>query len=178
MANTTLRQTIKVTLGASQIRLRFSNMFSLTPLTLDSVAVALTFNNTAGVASITRNSLKTVRFNGGQTSVTIPKAALAVSDPLDFAVTKGQVLSITIYYQNGISGGAVTGHPGSRTDSWLTFGNQVKALNLTGSSLLSTAHWYSISGVEGWVPKSAKYLSILGDSITDGRGSTTNQNNR
>jgi hypothetical protein len=122
--------------------------------------------------------LKTVRFNNGQTSITIPKAALAVSDPVEFAVTKGQVLSITIYYKNGIAGGAVTGHPGSRTDSWLTFGDQLKALNLTGPSLTSTAHWYSISGIEGWVPVAAKYVSILGDSITDGRGSTTNQNNR
>jgi len=140
-ANSTLRQTVKITLGAPQIRLRFSNAFGLVPVTIDSVTVALPFNGSAGTADIQRNSLKTVRFNSGQTSATIPKAALVVSDPLDFPVTKGQVLSITVYLQTGIAGGAVTGHPGSRTDSWLTFGDQVKDLKLTGPSLTKTAHW-------------------------------------
>ena len=83
-----------------------------------------------------------VTFNGGSDSITIPKASLAVSDPINLPVKKGQVLAITVYLKGGVTGGAVTGHPGSRTDSWLTFGNQVDALELTGPSLTKTAHWY------------------------------------
>lgn len=131
-----------MTLSAPQIRLRFSNAFGLGPITIDNVAVALPFNRSAGTAGILRNSLKTVRFNNGQLSVTIPKAALVVSDPIDFAVEKGQVISITTYFDRGVAGGALTGHPGSRTDSWLSFGNQVKELQLGGPNLTKTAHWY------------------------------------
>ncbi len=44
------------------------------------------------------------------------------------------------------------------------------------SSALKTDHWYNLSGVD--VQADAKAVVVLGDSITDGRGSTTNGNNR
>lgn len=140
--DTTLRQTVKVTLGAPQIRLRFTNAFSNNAYKIDSVAVALPVNGSAGVSGILRGSSKRVTFNDGQESVTISKASLVVSDPINLAVKKGQVLTITVYLSVGVTGGALTGHPGSRTDSWLTFGNQVTATALTGPSVLNTAHWY------------------------------------
>jgi hypothetical protein len=37
---------------------------------------------------------------------------------------------------------------------------------------------YFISGVEAWLPSESSSFVIIGDSITDGRGSTTNANNR
>jgi hypothetical protein len=37
---------------------------------------------------------------------------------------------------------------------------------------------YFISGVEAWLPAESSSFVIIGDSITDGRGSTTNANNR
>ncbi|KAK6203768.1 hypothetical protein LQW54_008780 [Pestalotiopsis sp. IQ-011] len=54
-------------------------------------------------------------------------------------------------------------------------GNHVNASTVTGAS---TAHWYFLSTVEAWAPASTSALVILGDSITDGRGSTDNANNR
>ena len=131
---------MKVTLGAPQIRLRFSNSFGLNVYTIDSVAIALPVNGSAGVSGVKRGTLRAVTFNGGQSFITISKASSAVSDPISFPVEKGQVLSISVYLKDGISGGAVTGHPGSRTDSWMTFGNQIQNLGL-GGNLLSTAHW-------------------------------------
>ena len=44
------------------------------------------------------------------------------------------------------------------------------------TSALTTEHWYILSGVDAMTD--AKAIAILGDSITDGRGSTTNGNNR
>src|ERR1017187_2850082 len=49
----TLRQVVHLTLGGREIRLRFSNEFGATPLTLDSVHVALP---TVGPGSIQPNS--------------------------------------------------------------------------------------------------------------------------
>jgi len=44
------------------------------------------------------------------------------------------------------------------------------------TSAQATEHWYILSGVD--VITDAKAVVALGDSITDGRGSTTNGNNR
>ena len=38
--------------------------------------------------------------------------------------------------------------------------------------------WYFLSAIDAWLPSSHSALAIVGDSITDGRGSTTNANNR
>jgi lysophospholipase L1-like esterase len=42
----------------------------------------------------------------------------------------------------------------------------------------TAAHWYIITGIEVLADSSSKTVAILGDSITDGRGSTDNANNR
>jgi lysophospholipase L1-like esterase len=42
----------------------------------------------------------------------------------------------------------------------------------------SAAHWYFLSSIEAWVPPAYGSLTIVGDSITDGRGSETDKNNR
>jgi lysophospholipase L1-like esterase len=55
-------------------------------------------------------------------------------------------------------------------------GNAVSAASLPGAA--KTAHWYIISGVDVLADASSKAVVTLGDSITDGRGSTTDGNNR
>jgi hypothetical protein len=85
------------------------------------------------------------------------------------------MISLSLYLKNGQSGTSITGHPGSRTTSWMAPGNQINAMNVTGAS---TKHWYFASAVEAWLPSNTSTLVILGDSITDGRGSTDDGNNR
>ena len=55
-------------------------------------------------------------------------------------------------------------------------GNALSAPNTAGAT--NTAHWYIITGVDVLADSSCRALVILGDSITDGRGSTTDANNR
>jgi hypothetical protein len=43
---------------------------------------------------------------------------------------------------------------------------------------LTKSHRYYVSGVEAWVPANNSAFIILGDSITDGRGSDNDKNNR
>jgi lysophospholipase L1-like esterase len=57
----------------------------------------------------------------------------------------------------------------------LASGQQAGAASLTGTS---TDHWYVISNLDVVAPPSSRAIAILGDSITDGRGSTTNGNDR
>jgi lysophospholipase L1-like esterase len=70
----------------------------------------------------------------------------------------------------------VTGHPGSRCTSYLQAGDLVVATALPAP--VPVVHWYILSGVEVWADQPGGVLAILGDSTTDGRGSTTDQNRR
>lgn len=190
--NTTIRQTLQVSLGAEKIRIRLSNAFGTNELAITKVTVSLPATPEVGTSVSQKGSMKTVSFDGRK-DVVIPNGALAVSDPIDISIKTGSPLMISIYLEGGQSGFSVTGHPGSRTTSYLAFGDWADAQNITDPSVQSTDHWfvhspnttsvtdsfrYLISGVEALMPAQYKSFAIVGDSITDGRGSTTNANNR
>ncbi|GFF32875.1 hypothetical protein IFM46972_03706 [Aspergillus udagawae] len=175
--NSTIRQTIHVTLDADSIRLRLSNAFGVNDLAITSVAIGLPLDQKTGTSALQPGSSKKVLFSGNE-DIIIPNGALAVSDPIAFPVKAQSTLLIDIYLAQGQQGNAITGHPGSRTTSWLSFGNWVGAKNLTDPSVMSVNHWYFISAVEASLSPSTRSFAIIGDSITDGRGSDTNGNNR
>ncbi|KAG9200344.1 hypothetical protein G6514_007169 [Epicoccum nigrum] len=177
--NSTIRQTLYMTTEASQIRIKFSNVFGGSNLPITAVTVALPANNTAGIHQIQAKTLQKVTFSG-KDSISIPNGALVVSDPINFPIKAQQVITITAYLATGQTTNSITSHPGSRTNSWWQFGNAVNAAEIavTDSSTQTAAHWYFLSSVEAWTPKTISSLLIVGDSITDGRGSTPNQNNR
>ena len=127
--------------GASQIRIRISNVFGGSDLPITGATVALPYNNSAGVSAILPETVQTVTFSGSE-SIVIPNGALAVSDPLNFTIEAESMLSVSLYLQQGQKTNSITSHPGSRTTSWFTIGNQLSAANLTGPLLNSTAHWY------------------------------------
>jgi lysophospholipase L1-like esterase len=97
-----------------------------------------------------------------------------VSDPLPFPVRPFENLTVTTYLAHGQGSLSITSHPGSRTTSYLVPGNQVTAADLAGATPVD--HWYFLSGVEVLSPASA--VAVIGDSLSDGRGSTTNGNDR
>lgn len=175
--NTTLRQTLHMSLGGSTIRIRLSNAFGSTSLNITSMTVALPFNNSAGESAIQPQTLQTVTFSGN-TSISIPDGSLAISDPLSFPINPQSEISVSIYLSQGQEGFDITSHPGSRTTSYLQFGDSTTVTNLTDPSLQSLAHWYFLSAVEIWSPATTRGFAIVGDSITDGRGSDTDANNR
>src|ERR1017187_8907246 len=68
LAGNTMREVVHLTLGGTQIRLRFSNEFGKTPLTLDSVHIALPGTSAGAIRPETDHA---VTF-GGKPGVTIP----------------------------------------------------------------------------------------------------------
>jgi lysophospholipase L1-like esterase len=175
LANSTLRQFVHVTLGGKQLRVRFSNAYGTNSVTLNSAHVALAAGpGSAGDGNINTASDKALTF-GGAPSATIPPGEAIVSDALPFALPALTNLAVTIYFGD-ISATAINGHPGSRTTSFIQPGNAVSAASLPGAA--KTAHWYIITGVDVLADASSKAVVILGDSITDGRGSTTDGNDR
>ncbi|MGB8602382.1 MAG: SGNH/GDSL hydrolase family protein [Rhizomicrobium sp.] len=168
--NTTLRQTVRLTLSGDRLRLRLSNAFGAAPLHIAAVHVA--HARASGVAAIDPASDRAVTFNG-KADVTIPAGADYLSDPVDLPVTAQSDLAISLYYANAPVG--VTGHPGSRTTSFLVTGNHTADADLNAPK--KTDHWFQIAAVDVVAPKASAVVTF-GDSITDGYASTTNANNR
>lgn len=84
-------------------------------------------------------------------------------------------MSITIAF--GSVPSALTGHAGSRTTSYQqTNSTIVSAVNMASAQTVDS--WYCISGMDVMADASAKAIVAIGDSITDGRGTDTNKNNR
>jgi lysophospholipase L1-like esterase len=169
LANNTLRQVVRVSIGGSRLRLRFSNQYGSGPVTLNAVHLA----RSTGTSSIDTSSGKTLTFSGNG-SVTIPTGQIAWSDAFDFALSPLTTVAVTIHF--GAVPTNITGHPGSRTTSYINSGNTLTAANFNGS--VTTDHWYYVTGIDVRATVDTRAIVVLGDSITDGRGSTTNGNNR
>ncbi|HEU5472588.1 MAG TPA: SGNH/GDSL hydrolase family protein [Actinophytocola sp.] len=174
LADATLRQTIRVSVGGQTLRLRFSNAFGGTDLPLTAVSLALPAGGQAGVSAIQPGSSRPITFNGKR-SVVIPVGAQVVSDPVRIDLPARTNVTVTAYLAQGQASNNITSHPGSRTTSYLIAGNRVDEVDLPGST--ATNHWYFLSGAETRSSRAAGAV-MLGDSLTDGRGSTTNGNNR
>jgi lysophospholipase L1-like esterase len=166
-----LRQIIRPTLAGLRVRLRLSNLAGTKPLHLAGVTLARAL--AANGAAVDTKSLIAVRFDGKQ-EVTIPAGAEYLSDPIAVYVNAFDNLAITILYDEEPS--AQTSHPGSRATSYLAKGDHLSDPAMSGAN--TTDHWFQLSGLEVETCRPPKVLVALGDSITDGRGSTTNGNDR
>jgi lysophospholipase L1-like esterase len=165
----TLRQIVHVSLGGTKIRVRFSNAFGKTPFTIASAHIA----KAAAAGTIQSATDKPLTF-GGESSVIIPAGALMFSDPVEFDLLPLSDLAVTIHL-NGVPDG-VTVHAGSRATSYFTDGDAVSAIKFLSAQTVD--HWYFLNGVDVERRNPSAVVVILGDSITDGRGSTTNGNGR
>ena len=169
LANNSLRQIVQVSIGGKKVRLKLTNEFSQEATEIRAVELAIA--KTAGSSSeIDEKSTVSLTFDG-KASVEIPAGGKVVSDPVNFKIGPRQNVAITIHY--GASSASVSGHPGSRTTSYLKAGHTTDF-----SDAVRTDHWYNILALEVEAPKKAGAVAILGNSITDGRGSTTNEQNR
>jgi lysophospholipase L1-like esterase len=168
-SDVTLRQVLHVSIGGSRLRVRFSNAFGPTPLRI----VAAHLARSAGASAIEPATDRTLTFSG-RVSTIIPEGGQMVSDPLDFEVPPLSSLTVSVYLKSSPAG--VTGHPGSRTTSYLQKGDVVAAASLPDA--VPVDHWYFVNGIDVVAGEGAATLAVLGDSITDGRGSTTNGNDR
>ncbi|KAI4950775.1 hypothetical protein J4E86_007281 [Alternaria arbusti] len=174
MRDATLRQTLHMSVGAPKIKITISNTFGGSDLPITAGSVGLPAGGAAGITGMQASPLAAITV-GGKSSFTVPKGQVVTSDEIAFEVKPQSMLTVSLYSQQGQSGSSITGHPGSRTTSWFVSGNKVNATNFSGTQ---SVHWYFVSAVQAYVPTTTRSLMVLGDSITDGRGSDDNKNNR
>ena len=171
LRDATLRQIVHLSVGGSQLRVRVSNAFGTAPLHVSAVHVARPVS--AASATIDAASDRAATFHGGA-DVTIPPGAEYLSDAVMFPVAALSNLAISIHFDEPPVG--ETGHPGSRATSYVVHGDMVSEARLPDAKTVE--HWYQISGVDVISPVQGVTVVTLGDSITDGHGTTTNGNDR
>lgn len=169
LSHTSVRQVVHLSIAGDSLRLKLSNEHSDAPLEIKSVYIA----NTQGGCEIDHQSITELKFNG-RSEATVAWGGTIVSDPVAFKTTPLQLLSITINYGNVPEFPTI--HGGSRTTSYIIpNSNNVNANFHNGQKEL---HWYSISGIDVWRKDNPKCIAALGNSITDGRGTTNDKQNR
>jgi lysophospholipase L1-like esterase len=171
LQDATLRQIVHLSIGGPEIRVRLSNRFGHASLELTSVHIAKAAS--PATSRIDPATDKALTFSGNA-GVIIPAGADYLSDPVAFPVTALSDLAVTLHIKDPPT--EQTGHPGSRATSYLVHGDRVTATELSDARKIE--HWYFISGVDVVAPYPAASIVILGDSITDGHGATTDANNR
>jgi len=170
LTNNTIRQIVRVSIGGDVIRLHFSNRFGKQPLTMKSVVVAIAKEKN----SVEASTQKILKFNGKKEVTILPYDEI-ISDPLKFKLDCNSRVAITISFIETPSD--ITGHPGSRTTSYLLTGEHSKSVNFENA--IPFEHWYIIKGIDVRTScNNAGAIAILGNSIVDGRGSGTNKQNR
>ncbi|MCQ2258032.1 MAG: SGNH/GDSL hydrolase family protein [Bacteroidaceae bacterium] len=170
LSNRSLREIIHVSLGGETLRMQLSNIHSKEPVEIKSVFIA----NPTDSCDIDVKSAKYLTFNGKK-SVTIQPGEAVYCDVMKYHLTPLQQLSITINY------GATTpvnasSHRGSRTTSYIIAGEAKPKTKFVDAEKLD--HWYNISCIDVQTEQPTSCVAIIGNSITDGRGSTTNKQNR
>ena len=170
VSGNTLRQVVHTSLGGARIRVRLSNAFGDGPVTIARVRIAGT--ESAGTGAVLSRSSKTLGF-GGKPSVSIAAGASVESDPIDFDLQPLADYAITMYVREAPA--HLTGHPGSRTTSFLLGGEQDSVAWMSGAA--RAEHWYLVAGIDVERAQGAAVV-VLGNSIADGRGSGTDKQNR
>ncbi len=169
LGSNTLRQVVQVSIGGTKLRMKFSNAFGADPITITAAHIALS----AGGGAIQTNTDTALAFNGSP-SVTIPTGETVWSDAFNFNLPALADVAVTARFGN--MSPAVTGHPGSRTTSYLQPGDSVSAADMPGA--VTMAHWYILNTIDVQQDNPGGAIVTLGDSITDGRGSGTDKNDR
>ena len=170
MTNRSVRQVVKVSIGGDVIRLKLSNIYSMQPVEIRSIYIA----HAKDSFSIDAKSAQYFKFGNSYKTV-IPAGKQIVSDALKFKLRNLERVAITINYTSAPE--VPTVHMGSRTTSYIMKG--VTNAHSNFEKAFRENHWYNISGIDVYtMSNSMSAIAIMGNSITDGKCSTDNAQNR
>ncbi|MDN4053084.1 SGNH/GDSL hydrolase family protein [Massilia sp. YIM B02763] len=158
----TTRETVRLSTGGARLRLVFSNRYGHAPVAIGKIGIAQD-GRSAGVTF------------AGQAAAVIRPGAQLVSDPVAFAVAPLSRLDVLTWFPGpvavdsfhwgaqqtvAIAGGDRTGTPGFAADT------RIPGRLFLNAVLVETP------------PAQARTVVVLGDSITDGNGSTADRDRR
>jgi lysophospholipase L1-like esterase len=171
LCDATLRQIVHLSIGGQQVRVHLSNVFGTSPLHITAVHIARPLSPSGPAIDASTDAY--LSFSGAP-DITIPAGAEYISDPVAYSVSPLSDLAITMHLDAPPEG--ETSHPASHATSYLEHGDLVGMEDLPGAKRFD--HWFQLAGVDVIAGPQPASVVVLGDSITDGHGSTTNGNDR
>lgn len=169
LAGQTVRQVIRTSMGGEQVRLRLSNLRGEGPVTLGPVHVAQRGRD----ASIVAGSDHVVTF-GGKTTVVIAKGKEVLSDAVALPVGALQELAVSIHVGDGA--GVTTAHGVGLQTAYIAPGDVTGSVDFPMQEHADGRYFLTDVEVSRNAPACA--IAVLGDSISDGVGSTADANAR
>lgn len=171
LTNNTLRQIIKISLGGNKFRIKLSNYYGKQNLEIKSISIAKCISQ--GASQIDTNNFQIITFNN-KNEIIIPKGSEIYSDIFSINLESSSLISISIFF--GSVPQYITGHKFSHTESYIEKGNKVNESKFSKEYKITS--WYFISNMEFNSEKENKCIVCFGDSITDGRYSSLNKQER
>jgi len=167
----TVREIVFTSAGGNLIRVRLTNEFGTSPLRVGHVTLAQADLG----AAVVPGTIHPVRF-GGRAWVRIPPGAQVLSDPVDMQVGPEQALAVSVYLPGRT--GRATLHSDAYQVNWVSAAGDHAAEAGSGAFVTPVTQWYYLSGLVVRSSGAVGTVVALGDSITDGVGSTVGGNAR
>jgi len=162
----TLRQFAHATLGGKSVRVQISNQYGSRPLRIGAASIARA-DHTGRVAAGSTTPL----LFAGKYTVSIPPGAALYSDPVESPTAGPATLAISLYLPDSTFGSTATVHE----EGWLrgclsAHGDFTAVANLPIAAPLYS--YFYLAAIDVKPVHLAGAIVILGDSLTDGTGST------
>ena len=160
-ADQTVRQVLHMAGGGQRLRVRLTNRYGRTDLTI-------------GASTVTTASGQAVLTFGGAEKISIAPGAEVVGDPIDLPVAAGADLVLSLYFPER-TGPATYSHKPAEV-AHIVPGNHVASAALADPEQVE-ARFY-VAGVDVLTPDDTAIAVAFGDSWFEGVGSTIGANNR
>ncbi|QOL47986.1 SGNH/GDSL hydrolase family protein [Massilia litorea] len=164
----TVRLIVHTSIGGNRVRIRVSNEFGTTPLTVGAARIGLR----ATGSDVAPGTDRALTFSGNA-SITIPAGAPVLSDPVELNVPALADLAISLYLPGTAEANTIH-NIASQTNYVSLPGNFTAAATLPVQRTIT--FWPFLTEVD--VDSAGPSIVALGDSITDGTRSTIDTNNR
>ena len=167
--NQTIRQVVRISAGGDRLRVRLTNEYGTKPLVIGQARIALVGPD----GEVDAGTVRPLTFTGRIEAV-LPPGTPLLSDPVALPVAALTTVAISLYLPEDT--GDCTCHPTGLQTAWVSGpGNFVDKALPAKQELQSRAF---LSGVEVETSAPAAAVAVLGDSISDGVGSTLDANRR
>jgi lysophospholipase L1-like esterase len=166
----TVRNVIFLSTGGDHIRVRLTNIFGSTPMSISRASVAVQ----ASGADAVPGTLRELTF-GHHHAVTLAAGGREFSDPVALKVAPLSTILVSIYVNSPT--GPVTNHPFTAQGNYIATGDAT--LQDSGAAYSGTPCWMFVDGID--VTAARRVIGSVvafGDSITDTANTTGNANHR
>ena len=166
VAEQTVRMIVHTSIAGKKLRVELENAFGKTMVSIGNAHIAL---RTTG-SSIDTATDRQLTF-GGSKSVDIRPGMVIVSDPFDLDVKPMSDLAVSLYVVK--SEGVPANHtPGLHT-AYISAGDTTAAASMADATTNSSYEW--LRSVDVVAPAGSFAIACLGDSITDGYGTSVDK---